>query len=391
VPSQQASPISGTLQVTDGAATANVVNLYLGSGSDNSSTGVGGTNVMYGFGGVDTLSGGDGNDFLYGGAGNDTLNGNSDNDQLTGGTGNDQLNGGSGNDTYLFGLVDGTDIISDSSGTDSIVIQSSGSSLTGLNFLDNDVDSGDGDLVIAINGQQITVDEHFDGSPVESISFVGGAQLASYTLAGTPYTLGTDDDNARSGGAGNDILAGDSGNETLSGSGGNDLLFGNGGNDTLIGGDGDDLLIGGAGSDTMRGGNTSGGGNSIGRDTFMWQAGDAGGSTDTILSFTHNYNGNANGDRLDLSQLLSGENTTGGIGNLLSFLDISRGNVSGGGAMDTVIKVSETSAPNPATSTELTIVLQDVDLYDSYGHAVGNQSALIQSMLGDGTLKVDTV
>ena len=164
------------------------------------------------------------------------------------------------------------------------------------------------------------------------------------------------------------------GHDTLIGGSGNDWIFGQEGNDTIIGGKGNDVMSGGSG-----------------KDTFIWQAGDAGGSTDTILNFTHNYNGNPNGDSLDLSQLLSGENTTGGIGNLLSFLDISLGNVSGTGAMDTIIKVSETSAVNPATSTELTIVLQDVNLYASYGHAAGNESALIQSMLGDGTLKVDTV
>ncbi|MFG0382940.1 VWA domain-containing protein, partial [Pseudomonas sp. zbq_18] len=164
------------------------------------------------------------------------------------------------------------------------------------------------------------------------------------------------------------------GNDTLIGAAGDDWIFGQEGNDIIIGGKGNDLMSGGSG-----------------KDTFIWQAGDAGGSTDTILNFIHNYNGNANGDSLDLSQLLSGENTTGGIGNLLNFLDISLASVSGGAALDTVIKVSETSVADPSVSNELTIVLQDVNLYASYGHAVGNESALIQSMLGDGTLKVDTV
>ena len=119
----------------------------------------------------------------------------------------------------------------------------------------------------------------------------------------------------------------------------------------------------------------------------MWQSGDTG--TDTILNFTPNYNGNNNGDSLDLSQLLSGENTTGGggIGNLLNFIDIS---ISGSGATaDTLIKVSTTYASNPANSTEQTIVLQDVNLYTStYGSGL-DESGLILKMLGDGTLKVD--
>lgn len=56
--------------------------------------------------------------------------------------------------------------------------------------------------------------------------------------------------------------------------------------------------------------------------------------------------------------------------------------------MDTVIKVSDTSAANPATSTEQTIVLQDVNLFASYGAGV-NEASVILGMLNDGSLKVD--
>ena len=97
--------------------------------------------------------------------------------------------------------------------------------------------------------------------------------------------------------------------------------------------------------------------------------------------------GNAQGDRLDLSQLLTGEHgQAGDIGNLLSFIDISTANLGGGVALDTVIKVSDTAAGDPATSTEQTIVLQDVNLVALYG---GTESGTILGMLGDGTLKVD--
>ncbi|WP_316851818.1 DUF5801 repeats-in-toxin domain-containing protein [Aquipseudomonas alcaligenes] len=175
-----------------------------------------------------------------------------------------------------------------------------------------------------------------------------------------------------------DVIQGSSGNDTLNGLAGHDTLYGLAGNDTLDGGAGNDLLIGGPGNDLLIGG--------ADHDTFQWKAGDTG--TDTIQGFVHNFNGNAQGDKLDLSQLLSGEHgQAGDIGNLLNFIDISTANVSGGGALDTVIKVSDTSAADPSTSTEQTIVLQDVNLYTSY--AAGNETSLILGMLGDGTLKVD--
>ncbi|MGL4315812.1 MAG: beta strand repeat-containing protein, partial [Pseudomonas sp.] len=166
-----------------------------------------------------------------------------------------------------------------------------------------------------------------------------------------------------------DVIQGSTASDTLSGLAGNDTLSGLAGDDVLIGGLGNDLLIGGADN-----------------DTYQWKAGNTG--TDTIEGFVHNFNGNAQGDRLDLSDLLSGESgQAGNIGNLLNFIDISTANVSGGAGLDTVIKVSDTSTANPETSTEQTIVLQDVNLYASY--AAGNETSLILSMLGDGTLKVD--
>ncbi|MDG1583237.1 VWA domain-containing protein, partial [Pseudomonas sp. GOM6] len=294
---------------------------------------------------------------------------------------------------------------------------------------------------INVGGSALDILNQMEGEPANSNPDVAsnvttGDQLQSVLLNFNPETVLADAGNDRiEGGAGNDlifgdvlytdVLASDAGLSTLPGAGwavfqaleagqgigaayagwdradtlayikanalqlsaesgralGNDTLLGGGGDDWIFGQEGSDIITGGTGSDLMSGGS--------GKDIFVWQAGDAGGATDTILNFIHNYNGSANGDSLDLSQLLTGENTTGGIGNLLSFLDISLSNESGTAALDTVIKVSETSALDPAASTEQTIVLQDVNLYAAYGHAPGNESALILSMLGDGTLKVD--
>ena len=93
-PTERPTALSGTLQVTDGTGTANVIGLYLGTSGNN--TGVtaplaSSPNAMYGFGGNDNLTGGSVGDWIFGGAGDDTL---------TGGGGADTLVGGAGNDTF---------------------------------------------------------------------------------------------------------------------------------------------------------------------------------------------------------------------------------------------------------------------------------------------------
>ncbi|KGU86355.1 beta strand repeat-containing protein, partial [Pseudomonas mediterranea] len=91
---------------------------------------------------------------------------------------------------------------------------------------------------------------------------------------------------------GNDTLLGGGGNDILFGQGGNDSLDGGKGNDILLGGTGDDRLVGGLGNDTLIGG--------LGGDTFIWKAGDTG--NDVIKDFKA-----ADGDRIDLRDLLQGE------------------------------------------------------------------------------------
>lgn len=166
---------------------------------------------------------------------------------------------------------------------------------------------------------------------------------------------------------------------TFTGTASADVLQGSSGNDTLSGLAGDDVLVGGLGNDLLIGGADN--------DTYQWLAGESG--TDTVQGFVHNFNGNTQGDRLDLSQLLTGEDgEVGDVGNLLSFIDISSLNLGGGLALDTVIKVSTTSAVDPAASAEQTIVLQDVNLFASYS-AGSDEASVILGMLNDGSLRVD--
>ncbi|MFJ4144770.1 retention module-containing protein [Pseudomonas sp. NPDC089734] len=162
---------------------------------------------------------------------------------------------------------------------------------------------------------------------------------------------------------------------TLIGTEGDDVLLAAGGNDCLYGGDGNDLLIGGAGNDTLVGG--------AGHDTFMWLAGDSG--HDRVVDFTFGA------DTLDLSQLLQG------LGAQAESLDdYLHFKVSGSG----VNRVSSIEVGGTDTSASQTIDLAGIDLAGHYGVATGaggwvangaDTASIINGMLGDHSLKVDTV
>ncbi|WP_338485543.1 Ig-like domain-containing protein [Pseudomonas trivialis] len=133
------------------------------------------------------------------------------------------------------------------------------------------------------------------------------------------------------------------GNDTLIGNAGNDILFGQGGNDSLSGGAGNDVLVGGKGDDVLSGG--------AGADTFVWLKGDTNtsGGFDRITDFKH-----GEGDKLDLSDLLQGNNdnnlsnylklTTDASGtSTLSVSSAGTFTASGGGTADVTIKVDGAS------------------------------------------------
>ncbi len=147
------------------------------------------------------------------------------------------------------------------------------------------------------------------------------------------------------------------GNDTLLGGNGNDILFGQGGNDVLVGGKGNDILFGGAGA-----------------DTFTWKAGDTNsGGVDVIKDFNKDA-----GDRIDLRDLLQGEDTD----TLSKYLQVSND------GHDTILQVSTTgqfasnvTAAAAATTADVHIKVEGVTW----------SNAMVNSLVSgaDPTIKVD--
>ncbi|MCE9685976.1 retention module-containing protein [Shewanella sp. AS16] len=175
--------------------------------------------------------------------------------------------------------------------------------------------------------------------------------------------FGREGDDSLSGLAGNDELIGGSGNDILSGGSGDDYLDGGPGNDSLSGGTGSDYLIGGTGSDVLDGGVDTA------RDAFIWEAGSADGSTDTVMNFDPAH------DVLDLSDILLNEENNN-LDDYLQF-DFSGGN--------TTITIDANGTL--AGGDNVTIVLDGIDLSVTYGTT--NESQIIANLIADHALIVD--
>ncbi|MGR3894929.1 retention module-containing protein [Pseudomonas sp. 1176_21] len=270
-----------------------------------------------------------------------TLEGTSHDDVLLAGSGDDVLNGGAGNDVLIGG--DGNDKLYGGEGND---------------------------LLIGGNGNDL-----LDGGAGNDTASYAGASAGvtvSLALTGEQNTIGAGLDKLVS----IENLIGSDHDDKLTGDDNANTLIGGLGNDILIGGGGDDLLIGGPGNNTLTGG--------AGSDTFLWQQGNTG--HDKVTDFTPGT------DRLDLSQLLQGENaTSASLDDYLHFTVTGTGNG--------VISTIQVSAVAGAAPTQ-TIELAGVDLAHHYGVTAGaggvisagaDTATVINGMLNDHSLKVDTV
>ncbi|MCH8498461.1 MAG: Ig-like domain-containing protein, partial [Marinobacter sp.] len=171
--------------------------------------------------------------------------------------------------------------------------------------------------------------------------------------------------NELEGGAGNDLIVGGLQDDVLRGGDGDDLLYGEAGNDVLIGGAGNDVLTGG-----------------IGADTFRWEFGDQGSAglpavdrvTDFTLDTANGFTGTGEADRLDIADLLQGENA-GNIGEYI--LAQQEGS-------DTVLYINSQGTLTGAASADQVIRLENV----SMGGA--SSEDFIQSLINNGQLHIDS-
>ncbi|HEX8593399.1 MAG TPA: retention module-containing protein [Pseudomonas sp.] len=261
-----------------------------------------------------------------------TLQGTQGDDVLVGGTGDDTLSGADGNDV-LSGGAGNNDLYGD-------------------------------------NGNDVL----FSGPGNDVMDGGAGVNTVSYALAASGVNVTSAVMEAQhTAGAGTDTLINI---QNLIGSNYDDHLTGDWEANVISGGQGNDQLIGAGGDDTLSGG--------AGNDTFKWLAGETG--HDQVMDFS------VGGDTLDLSQLLQG--LSAGVGSLEDYLHFT---VTGSGA-DVVSSIQVSSSATPASAQ--TIDLAGVDLATHYGVTPGSggivasgadTASIITGMLGDHSMKVDTV
>ncbi|WP_281180402.1 calcium-binding protein [Endozoicomonas ascidiicola] len=144
--------------------------------------------------------------------------------------------------------------------------------------------------------------------------------------------------------------------EVIQGAEGADSISAGAGNDTIYGGGGDDILVG-----------------EGGRDTYVWRYDDIGSSIDTAEDVVEGFQTGADGDVLDLADLLQEE--TGAVDELLT-LNFQNG--------DTIIDVNLSAVDGVRQS----ITLRDVDL-SGYGGA-SSDIEILNNLINDGNLNIDS-
>jgi VCBS repeat-containing protein len=230
--------------------------VLIGNGNSNTLHGDSQSDALYGGAGDDYLFGESDSDYLNGGAGNDELYGGSQSDVLVGGEGNDKLYGESDNDILLGGAGDdildggfGADRLYGEDGNDTLIVMDNGDLLYDGG---NDVDT-------------LRVDIGFFNNVADSV--IVNIEKINLTASGTLNLSNQTED----------LIITDS------------SLGGN----NITGGSGNDIIIGGKGADVLRGG--------VGSDTFRYLVGD-----DNAIDTLADFETGANGDTIDLSDLLSG-------------------------------------------------------------------------------------
>ena len=241
-------------------------------------------------------------------------------------------------------------------------------SLSTSTLLGNDVDV-DGDILsvtsvsgasngtVSLSGSTVTFTPTNNFSGVAGFNYTVSDGNGGTSTTNVEVIVGT---NGHTGTAANNVITGGNGN---------DVILGLGGNDTLSGGNGNDRLVGGAGNDTLTGG--------AGADVFVWQLADKGttGSpaNDTVADFTQSTT-----DRLDISDLLQGENSS----NLTNYLHFTYDS----GSNTTTVHISSAGGYSSGFSnsqTDQTIVLSN------YNPGSTSDTTIINNLIAAGKLITD--
>lgn len=285
---------------------------YLGGKYDaNIISGGAGNDTIEGYGGGDTLSGDAGDDYIIA-TGGDTINGGDDYDKVDF-TGEDALGygvtvnmrtGSLSNSNGDTGSISQVEQIIGSSQDDNIIGNGSGNQLNG-GAGDDTIDGDNGnDFLYGDQGN----DTIYGGLGNDFID--GDNWNLSGASAGDDTIYGGDGNDDIYGRGGNDILYGDAGDDTIRGHEGNDTIDGGSGKDTIYGHDGDDTLMGGLDHDDLYGGS--------GADTFVFEFATSFDVWDEIHDFSVGQ-----GDRLDLSDVLSNIGFNAGSDDITDFVKIS--------------------------------------------------------------------
>ena len=161
-----------------------------------------------------TASGGEGNDVLQAASGGGDLDGGDGDDVLYAGSGDDVLSGGAGADIYIFNLGDGQDVIADNGDSTSVDELHFGDGITSDNVTIRRTPAGE--LELSINGTEdrVTISNWYTDSSatnrIERIVFSDGTTLTPQNFQSLPIT-GTDGDDAMTGSADSDVLVGGAG------------------------------------------------------------------------------------------------------------------------------------------------------------------------------------
>jgi large repetitive protein len=213
------------------------------------------------------------------------------------------------------------------------------------------------------------------------LDVLGRLVTSDLTGDGLTNLVGSPNAETLNGGSANEYLVGRGGNDALNGGGGSDVLDGGDGNDTLNGGSGNDVLWGGAGNDRMTGG--------TGADVFAWTLSDRGAPGTPAVDRITDFDLSSTGDRLNLRDLLVGEHSTGGTGNLASYLDFDTASTPG----STVIRISTTGGFSggsyAAGAEDQRIVLEGLDVRSALGLGAGaSDDQILQELLNRNKIDI---